>query len=77
MFEQMIEHVNSQNKYNTDGKIVAIPIVVYHTIVPYSDLTISKRPVDITVNLFEEEMKYLHDNGFHVLLMSDLVYNKM
>jgi peptidoglycan/xylan/chitin deacetylase (PgdA/CDA1 family) len=77
MFEKFIEHVNSQNKYNTDGKIVAIPIVVYHTIVSYSDLTISKRPVDITVNLFEEEMKYLHDNGFNVLLMSDLVYNKM
>jgi peptidoglycan/xylan/chitin deacetylase (PgdA/CDA1 family) len=72
MFEKFVEHVNSQNKYNTNGSIGAIPIVVYHTIVTYPDLTNSKRPVDITVNLFEEEMRYLYDNGFKALLMSDL-----
>jgi len=77
MFEKFIEHVNSQDKYNTDGRIVAIPILVYHTIVTYPELTNSKRPVDTTVNLFEEEMRYLHDNGFEVLLMSDLVYDNM
>lgn len=75
MFEKFVEHVNSQDRYNTDGRIVAIPIVVYHTIVTYPDLTNSKRPVDITLNLFEEEMRYLYDNGFEVLLMSDLVYD--
>ncbi|MGC1131372.1 MAG: polysaccharide deacetylase family protein [Nitrososphaeraceae archaeon] len=77
MFEKFVKHVNSQDRYNTNGSIVAIPIVVYHTIVTYPDLTYSKRPVDITVNLFEEEMKYLHNNGFEVLLMSDLVYDDM
>ena len=69
MFEEVYcIHVNSQDKYNTDGRIVAIPIVVYHTIVTYPDLTNSKRPVDTTMNLFEEEMRYLHDNGFKALL---------
>jgi hypothetical protein len=72
MFEKFIEHVNSQDKYNTYGGIHAIPIVVYHTIVTYPDVSYSERPVDITVNLFEEEMRYLHDNGFKALLMSDL-----
>ncbi len=77
MFEKFVGYVNSQDKYNTNGSINAIPIVVYHTIVTYPDLTFSKRPVDTTVNLFEEEMRYLHDNGFEVLLMSDLVFDDM
>ena len=75
MFEKFVEYVNSQDKYNTNGSIAAIPVVVYHTIVTYPDLSDSKRPVDITINLFEEEMKYLHDNGFKTLLMSDLAYD--
>ena len=45
MFERFVEHVNSQDKYNTNGSMVATPIVVYHTIVTYPDLTNSKRPV--------------------------------
>lgn len=72
MFKKFVEYVNSQDKYNTNGSIVAIPVVVYHTIVTYPDASLSKRPVDITVNLFEEEMRYLHDNGFKALVMSDL-----
>ena len=72
MFERFVEHVNSQDKYNTNGSMVAIPIVVYHTIVTYPDVSYSERPVDITVNLFEEEIRYLHDNGFKALLISDL-----
>lgn len=66
--------LNSQDRYNTDnGSVAAIPIVVYHTIVTYPDLNYSNRPVDTTVNLFEQEMRYLYNNGFKVLLMSDLV----
>lgn len=72
-FEKFVEHVNSQDRYNTDdGRVAAIPIVVYHTIVTYPDLNYSNRPVDTTVNLLEQEMRYLYDNGFKVLLMSDL-----
>jgi hypothetical protein len=32
----------------------------------------NNRPIDTTVNLFDAEMKYLHDNGFKVLTMTDL-----
>jgi hypothetical protein len=31
-------------------------------------------PTDTSVNLFEAEMKYLHDNDFKVITMKDLVY---
>ncbi|MGA7368981.1 MAG: polysaccharide deacetylase family protein, partial [Nitrososphaeraceae archaeon] len=72
MLQKFIEIVNSQDKYNTNGRIGAIPIIVYHTIVNFPDLLDSTRPVDVTVDLFEKEMKYLSDNNFKVLLLSDL-----
>ncbi len=76
MFEKFVTAVNSQNKYNKDGIVMAIPIIIYHTIVTYPDLSDSNRPVDTTLNLFDAEMKYLHDNGFKVLTMTDLGYDK-
>jgi peptidoglycan/xylan/chitin deacetylase (PgdA/CDA1 family) len=76
MFERFIANVNMQNNYNKDGIIRAIPIIIYHTIVTYPDLSYSNRPVDTTLNLFDAEMKYLHDNGFKVLTMADLAYDE-
>ena len=59
--------------------INAIPIVVYHN-VDYKNNSsdISPRWLDSTidVNLFDSEMKYLYDNEFQVLTMSDLGYNQ-
>jgi peptidoglycan/xylan/chitin deacetylase (PgdA/CDA1 family) len=75
MFEKFITAVNSQNVYNKDGFVRAIPIIVYHTIVTYPDLSDSNRPIDTTLNLFDAEMKYLYDNGFKVITMSDLGYD--
>jgi hypothetical protein len=48
----------------------AIPIVAYHII------DNSKDPSSTDMNLFAEEMRYLHDNDFKVILMSDLGYNE-
>jgi hypothetical protein len=76
MFDKFITAVNSQNNYNKDGIVRAIPIIIYHTIVTYPDLSYSNRPVDTTLNLFDAEMKYLHDNGFKVLTMADLKYDE-
>jgi peptidoglycan/xylan/chitin deacetylase (PgdA/CDA1 family) len=76
MLERFIGHVNSQDNYTKNGKITGIPIVVYHSIVTYPDLSYSKIPVDTTVNLFEDEIKYLHDNGLIVLTMADLGYDE-
>ena len=75
MFEKFITAVNSQYSYNNDGIVRAIPIIVYHTIVNYPDLSDSNRPIDTTLNLFDAEMKYLYDNGFRVITMADLGYD--
>jgi peptidoglycan/xylan/chitin deacetylase (PgdA/CDA1 family) len=76
MFERFVEAVNSQNDYNKDGTIRAIPIIVYHKFVLCDDVSESKIPTDTSVSLFNLEMKYLHDNGFKVLAMADLGYDE-
>jgi peptidoglycan/xylan/chitin deacetylase (PgdA/CDA1 family) len=70
-----IADVNSQLKFNQGGIIKAIPVVIYHNFVTYPDITISKDAADTTVNLFDEEMKYLHDNGFKVLTLNQIGYD--
>ncbi len=75
MFEKFVAELNSQNKFNQNGTINAIPIVAYHDIVPIADVRYSNEPSATTLNLFNSEIKYLHDNGFKVLKMTDLEYN--
>jgi hypothetical protein len=48
----------------------AIPIVAYHIIGN------SKDPSSTDINLFAAEMKYLHENDFKVIPMSDLGYDE-
>jgi hypothetical protein len=76
MFEKFITAVNNQSNYNKNGIVRAIPIIIYHTLVNYPDLSDSNRPIDITLNLFDAEMRYLYDNGFKVLTMADLAYDE-
>ncbi len=79
IFDAFVEAINSQAQYNTNGTINAIPIIVYHNVdYKNSSSNISPDWLDSTidVNLFDREMKYLHDNGFQVLTMSDLGYNQ-
>jgi peptidoglycan/xylan/chitin deacetylase (PgdA/CDA1 family) len=79
IFDAFVEAINSQAQYNTNGTINAIPIIVYHSVdYKNSSSNISPDWLDSTidVNLFDREMKYLHDNGFQVLTMSDLGYNQ-
>jgi peptidoglycan/xylan/chitin deacetylase (PgdA/CDA1 family) len=76
MFQKFVTAVNNQSNYNNGGMVRAIPIIVYHTLVNYPDLSYSNRPIDTTLNLFDAEMRYLYDNGFRVITMSDLGYNE-
>ncbi len=75
MLQKFIVDVNSQLQYNKNGVINAIPIIIYHNFVTYPDVSYSKDAADTTVNLFDQEMKYLHDNGFKVLTMNDIGYD--
>jgi hypothetical protein len=68
MFERFVEVVNSQTKYNANG-VNAVPILIWHKI------DNSNEEYSTSANLFDAELKYLHDNGFTVLTMADLVHD--
>jgi peptidoglycan/xylan/chitin deacetylase (PgdA/CDA1 family) len=81
IFDVFVETINSQELYNTNETINAIPIIAYHNVDYKNSGNSSNFPPGwldstIDVNLFDREMKYLHDNGFQVLTMSDLGYNQ-
>jgi hypothetical protein len=74
MFQQFIQQVNSQVPYNNNGKINAIPIITYHDLT-YNIQDYNKAGTTITVPLFDQEMQYLHDNGFKVLLLNQFGFD--
>ncbi|HEY7082250.1 MAG TPA: hypothetical protein VH500_21370 [Nitrososphaeraceae archaeon] len=69
IFSKFVDNVNSQRRYNTNGVVKAIPIMAYHAI------DNSKKPFSTNIGRFEEEMKYLHDNGFKVITMDKITYD--
>ena len=70
VFNEFVRIVEAQNLYNSKaGKIVAVPIIGYHSIG-------NSRPFDTSIEVFDREMKYLYSNGFKVLKMTDLGYNE-
>ena len=70
IFNIFVNEVNTQQKYNmVNGPVLAVPIIGYHSI----DNNRTRDSTD--VNLFGQEMTYLHDNGFRVLTLSDLGYD--
>jgi hypothetical protein len=72
MLHRFIQVVDGQQKYNNRlGQLVdAIPIIIYYRI---DD---SSARYSTTIPLFAE-MQYLHDNSFHVINMTSLVYNNL
>jgi hypothetical protein len=74
MLQRFIEVVNSQSKYNQNGTINAIPIVIYQKV--ETDNKDNDFSAATSTELFDAEMKYLHDNGFIVLTISDLTYDQ-
>lgn len=74
LFQQFVQRVNSQLLYNKGGTVNAFPIITYHNLT-YSSQIYDQLPSTIMVPLFAQMMKYLHDNGFKVLTMSQLGYD--
>jgi hypothetical protein len=71
IFQKFVQEVNSGISFNNkEGIVNAIPVVAYHIVDNSLD------PSSTDVNLFAAEMKYLHDNGFDVIPMSNLGYNQ-
>ena len=69
-FKRFVDVVNSQDRYNEDGSINAVPIIIYHRIGETGLVDYNTE-----IKLFKKEMKYLHDNGFTVLPMAALGYD--
>ncbi len=67
MLKKFVEVVESQSEYNANGKIKAIPVLVYHNIGHESS------EYTTSIDLFESEMNYLKENGFKVIGLSDLI----
>ena len=70
IFIRFVELVDSQTNFNKNGTINTIPIIGYHSI------DNNKTTTSTDISLFDAEMKYLHDNGFKVITMSDLGYDE-
>ena len=71
IFQKFVEEVNSGIVFNNKkGMLDAIPIVAYHSI------DNNKDNFSTDISLFAAEMKYLHDNDFKVIPMSDLGYDE-
>jgi hypothetical protein len=73
MFQKFIQEVKSQMSYN-NGKINTVPIITYHDLT-YNIEDYNKSATTITVSLFDQEMQYLHDNGFKVLLLNQFGFD--
>ncbi|HEY7080112.1 MAG TPA: polysaccharide deacetylase family protein [Nitrososphaeraceae archaeon] len=76
MFQQFVQEVISQDKYNHDGIINTIPIITYHNFTNITNMNYVRNKYTTDINLFAREMKFLQDNHFIVLPMSDIRYNE-
>ena len=70
IFSDFIKEVNSQEIYNQNGKINAVPVVTFHNVAQTTN-----KPYYTNVGLFDQLMKYLHDNGFRVLTLKQIGYD--
>ena len=70
MFSDFVKIVNSQSTYNQGGRIKVVPLLIFHNIG-----LITNRPYYTNAELFDQLMKYLHENHFKVLTYKQLGYN--
>ena len=71
IYSDFVHVVNSQNNYNQGAeKINAVPLITFHNVGLETN-----NPYTTNVDLFDQLMKYLHDNGFKVLTFKQLGYD--
>ena len=61
-----------------DGQVrrVRVPILMYHYIsVPPPDADVYRRDLSVTPGDFEQQLRYLVDNGYTTISLKDLVYH--
>jgi len=81
IFSDFGQILNSQSNYNKGNGIIslsglgnnvggAVPLITFHNVRPVNNV-----PYTTNVGVFAELMKYLHDNGYKVLDMTNLKYD--
>jgi peptidoglycan/xylan/chitin deacetylase (PgdA/CDA1 family) len=79
IFSDFVTILNSQSNYNKANGITslsgivanaAVPLITFHNVCPVNNV-----PYTTNVGVFAELMKYLHDNGYKVLDMTNLRYD--
>ena len=81
IFSDFGQILNSQSNYNKGNGIIsllgignnmggAVPLITFHNVRPVNNV-----PYTTNVSVFAELMKYLHDNGYKVLDMTNLRYD--
>ena len=73
-----VERSTSESEYRSPSSnkrsTVEVPILVYHhirTSIPVGSRV--ERRLTVTVEIFDNQMKYLHENGYQVITFADLV----
>ena len=81
MLQKFIGYVNTAAQYNNENStngtaaLKAFAVLKYHEFMDGQNKDYRKNNLATSGSLFETEMKYLHDNGFKVIRMSDLGYD--
>jgi hypothetical protein len=81
IFSDFGQILNSQSNYNKGNGIIsllgignnmggAVPLITFHNVRPVNNV-----PYTTNVSVFAQLMKYLHDNGYKVLDMTNLRYD--
>lgn len=66
--------LQSLPEQNAAPKAIRVPIFIYHSVRPYipGESKIQDK-YDITTEMFEDQLKYLQDNGYTVITLDDLI----
>ena len=81
MLQKFIGYVNTAAQYNNENStngtaaLKAFAVLKYHEFMDGQNKDYRKNNLATSGSLFETEMKYLRDNGFKVIRMSDLGYD--
>jgi peptidoglycan/xylan/chitin deacetylase (PgdA/CDA1 family) len=58
-----------------EKRTLHVPILMYHYIsVPPADADIYRKDLSVSPELFDAQLTYLHDNGYTVVTLDDLLY---
>jgi peptidoglycan/xylan/chitin deacetylase (PgdA/CDA1 family) len=71
-FDSFVQWIDNQTKFNMNGQVVAIPVVTIHEIISPASSSFWLHTNQLVI---AKMMKYIHDNNYTVIKLSDLGFN--